>query len=87
MAAADDDRSKTDLQIAAAEVQRETNGKILSATKIESRNRAVYRIKVLTDDGRVRVIQIPERRVEKARQNATEESANPVGNEQDQSED
>lgn len=66
-AQADDDRLKSDLQIAAAEVQRETRGKILSATKIESGRRAVFRIKVLTEDGQVRVIQIPERRIERAR--------------------
>lgn len=69
-AQADDDRLKSDLQIAAAEVQRETRGKILSATKIESGRRAVFRIKVLTEDGQVRVIQIPERRVERARREA-----------------
>jgi hypothetical protein len=69
-ARADDDRLKSDLQIAAAEVQRETRGKILSATKIESGRRAVFRIKVLTEDGQVRVIQIPERRVERARREA-----------------
>lgn len=69
-AQADDDRLKSDLQIAAAEVQRETRGKILSATKIESGRRAVFRIKVLTEDGQVRVIQIPERRVERVRREA-----------------
>lgn len=69
-AQADDDRLKSDLQIAAAEVQRETRGKILSATKIESGRRAVFRIKVLTEEGQVRVIQIPERRIERVRREA-----------------
>jgi hypothetical protein len=69
-ARADDDGLKSDLQIAAAEVQRETGGKILSATKIESGRRAMFRIKVLTEDGQVRVIQIPERRIERVRREA-----------------
>lgn len=74
-ARADDDRLKSDLQIAAAEVQRETRGKILSATKIESGRRAVFRIKVLTEEGQVRVIQIPERRVERVRREAVADAA------------
>jgi uncharacterized membrane protein YkoI len=47
------------LQEAIAKVERETHGKVLSAETKRSGNRAVYRIKVLTRDGRVQVIEVP----------------------------
>jgi hypothetical protein len=40
-------------------IERETGGRILSAETVMSGNREVYRIKVLTPDGRVRVVQEP----------------------------
>jgi uncharacterized membrane protein YkoI len=47
------------LQEAIAKVERETHGKVLSAETKRTGNRAVYRIKVLTRDGRVQVIEVP----------------------------
>ena len=47
------------LQEAIAKVERETHGKVLSAETKRSGNRAVYRIKVLTRDGQVQVIEVP----------------------------
>ncbi len=40
-------------------VERETGGRILSAETVTSGSREVFRIKVLTPDGRVRVVQEP----------------------------
>jgi len=45
-------------QEAVAQVQRETNGKVLSVQTLTIGKRKVYRIKVLTHDGQVRVVQI-----------------------------
>ena len=47
------------LQEAIAKVERETHGKVLSAETKRTGNRAIYRIKVLTRDGRVQVIEVP----------------------------
>ncbi len=47
------------LQEAIAKVERDTHGKVLSAETKRTGNRAVYRIKVLTRDGRVQVIEVP----------------------------
>jgi uncharacterized membrane protein YkoI len=47
------------LQEAVAQVERETGGKILSAETIRVGSGVVYRIKVLTPDGRIRVFQLP----------------------------
>lgn len=44
-------------------VQQQTDGRILSADEIRRGNRIVYRIKVLTPEGRVRVITIDGGRV------------------------
>jgi uncharacterized membrane protein YkoI len=46
------------LQDAVQRVQQETGGKILSAHTVRSGKSKVYRIKVLTPDGRVRVVQV-----------------------------
>ena len=46
-------------QEAVAQVQRETNGKVLAVQTLNMGKRRVYRIKVLTRDGQVRVIQVP----------------------------
>jgi len=45
-------------QEAVAQVQRETNGKVLSVQTLNTGKRKLYRIKVLTHDGLVRVIQV-----------------------------
>jgi hypothetical protein len=47
------------LQDAVAKVERDTHGKVLSAETKRTGNRAVYRIKVVTPDGRVQVIEVP----------------------------
>lgn len=47
------------LQEAVAQVERETGGKILSAETIRVGPNVIYRIKVLTPDGRIRVFQLP----------------------------
>lgn len=47
------------VQEAVAKVQQETNGKVLSVQTLTMGKRKVYRIKVLTQDGQVRVVQIP----------------------------
>jgi hypothetical protein len=47
------------LQDAIAKVERETHGKVLSAETKHNGGSTVYRIKVLTRDGQVRVIEVP----------------------------
>jgi len=47
------------LQEAVERVQQETGGKILSAETVRIGRQKMYRIKVLTPDGRVRVVQVP----------------------------
>ena len=47
------------LQEAVAKVERETQGKVLSAETKHNGRQTVYRIKVLTRDGQVRVIEVP----------------------------
>lgn len=47
------------LQEAVARVERETHGKVLSAETKHNGRQTVYRIKVLTRDGQVRVIEVP----------------------------
>jgi uncharacterized membrane protein YkoI len=47
------------LQDAIAKVERDTHGKVLSAETKRTGNRSVYRIKVLTQDGHVQVIEVP----------------------------
>jgi uncharacterized membrane protein YkoI len=46
------------LQQAIEKVQHDTNGKVLSAEPIQVGKKKIYRIKVLTRDGQVRVIQV-----------------------------
>jgi uncharacterized membrane protein YkoI len=46
-------------QEAVAQAQRETDGKVLSVQTLNVGKRKVFRVKVLTKDGQVRVIQIP----------------------------
>jgi len=47
------------LQDAVDRVQRETGGKILSAETVRQGRASVYRIKVLTREGRVQVVTVP----------------------------
>ena len=47
------------LQEAVAKVERENHGKVLSAETKHNGKQTVYRIKVLTHDGQVRVIEVP----------------------------
>jgi uncharacterized membrane protein YkoI len=51
--------SPVTLQDAVAKVERDTHGKVLSAETKRNGNRTVYRIKVLTRDGRVQVVEAP----------------------------
>ncbi len=46
-------------QEAVAQVQHDTNGKVLSVQTLDMGKRKVYRIKVLTRDGQVRVLEVP----------------------------
>ena len=46
------------VQEAVAKAQQETNGKVLSVQTLTVGKHKVYRIKVLTTDGQVRVIQV-----------------------------
>jgi uncharacterized membrane protein YkoI len=46
------------VQQAVDRVQQETNGKVLSVQTMQVGKRKVYRIKVLTPDGQVRVIEV-----------------------------
>ncbi|HEX7916735.1 hypothetical protein [Rudaea sp.] len=48
------------MQEAIAKVQRETGGKVLSAAESKTQGRkTIYRIKVLTRDGQVRIVEVP----------------------------
>lgn len=46
------------LKQAAAQVRRETGGRILSAETVREKGRKVHRIKVLTQDQKVRIVRI-----------------------------
>jgi uncharacterized membrane protein YkoI len=46
------------LQEAVAQAQQETQGKVLSVQTLNVGKRKVYRIKTITRDGRVRVVQV-----------------------------
>lgn len=47
------------VQEAIAKVERETGGKVLSAETKHAGKQAIYRIKVLTRDGQVKVVEVP----------------------------
>lgn len=47
------------VQEAVAQAQRQVDGKVLSVQTLNLGKRRVYRIKMLTRDGQVRVIQVP----------------------------
>lgn len=59
--AAPEGNGRDELRAAADEVQRESNGKILSARTVNYGRQRMHRIKVLTDEGRVQVRTVPER--------------------------
>ena len=46
------------VQEAVAQAQRESSGKLLSVQTLNIGQRKVYRIKLLTRDGRVRIVQV-----------------------------
>jgi hypothetical protein len=48
-----------DLQDAVERVQRQTNGRILSAETVRVGRQKVYRVKVLRPEGRVQVVMVP----------------------------
>jgi hypothetical protein len=52
--------AKLTLQQAIAKVERETRAKVLSAETKHYGRRTIYRIKVLTREGKVRVIEVPD---------------------------
>lgn len=58
-----DDRREADpgLAAAAAEARRRTGGQVLSAERYQANGEARYRIKVLTPDGRVRILDLEAR--------------------------
>jgi uncharacterized membrane protein YkoI len=58
-AAASAEARELTAQEAVAKVQQETSGKVLSVQTLMQGKRKVYRIKVLTSDGQVRVVQVP----------------------------
>jgi uncharacterized membrane protein YkoI len=47
------------VQEAVTQAQHETDGKVLSVQTLNVGKRKVYRIKLLTRDGQVRVVQVP----------------------------
>jgi len=47
------------VQEAIAKVQHDTAGKVLSAQVLRLGKRKLYRIKILTPEGQVRIVQIP----------------------------
>jgi hypothetical protein len=59
------------LKQAVARVLRESGGKILSARRIQTRHGPMFRIKVLTRTGRVRVVQIAESEAPTSKTNVT----------------
>jgi uncharacterized membrane protein YkoI len=46
------------VQEAVAQAQRETDGKVLSVQTLNVAKHKVYRIKILTRDGQVRIVQV-----------------------------
>ncbi len=57
--AAQVDHGKISVEQAVKQVQQETGGKVLSVHVVNMGTRQVYRIKVLSPDGQMRVIQVP----------------------------
>lgn len=59
LAAAGSAAAVRSLQEAITKVERDTHGKVLSAETKHNGRSTVYRIKVLTHDGQVRVVEVP----------------------------
>lgn len=53
------DAREVSVQEAVAQAQRQVDGKVLSVQTLNVGKRKVYRVKILTRDGQVRVIQVP----------------------------
>ena len=54
------ERVDSDLHRAVEQVQAQHGGKILSADRMRHRGQDVYRVKVLTPEGRVKTVQLPD---------------------------
>lgn len=50
---------EVNMQEAVAQAQREAEGKVLSVQTLNVGKHKVYRIKILTRDGQVRIVQVP----------------------------
>jgi hypothetical protein len=59
LAAASVSAREISVEEAVQRVQRETEGKVLAVQTLTIGQRKIYRIKVLTPDGRMRVMQVP----------------------------
>jgi len=55
----DADAATLTMKDAIAKVQRETGGKVLSAESKTQGKKTIYRIKVLTRDGQVKIVEVP----------------------------
>lgn len=51
---------KNDASSAAAQAQAQYGGKVLNVSKSTSNGRTVYRVKLLLDSGRIKIVTIPE---------------------------
>lgn len=59
LAAATANAREISVEQAVQRVQQETSGKVLAVQTLTIGTRKIYRIKVLTPDGRMRVMQVP----------------------------
>jgi uncharacterized membrane protein YkoI len=59
LAAATGNAREISVEQAVQRVQQETDGKVLAVQTLTIGQRKIYRIKVLTPDGRMRVMQVP----------------------------
>ena len=70
----DDARGRSNLPESVRRVERQTGGEVLRAEPMQRDGREVYRVKVLTSDGRVRVIQDdPQRQGDSSRQGRSDD--------------
>lgn len=63
-----------DLKETAREVAKRNNGKVLSAKTINRNQQRTHEVKVLTDDGRVRTVRVPERGSERSDRSRSDRS-------------
>ena len=75
-ARAADDRTYTDLPEAVARVENETGGKVLQVRPIQRGDREVYRMKVLTPEGRVKIVHDDPKRA-RLRRDESDDSSKP----------